>query len=314
MDQRLLDSIESKKRELDRLRPLPGAVVSKLDEQFSLEWIYNSNAIEGNTLTLRETELILNRGLTIGNKTLREHFEVINHREGIRYLENFLEKGRDLDEEFIRVVHEIILKNIDDGEAGKYRRTNVRIVGAVHIPPNPVKIPVLMRECIEWYAARKLVLPVPELAAWLHYKFVWIHPFVDGNGRTARLLMNLVLMKHGYPPAIISTLDRKKYYAALTLADLDKPTAFLNFIGKAIERSLIIYLHAAKSVSNTEKPDEYMTLHEATRYCDYSMEYLSLLARKGALPAVKFQRNWMTTREAIEEYKAAVKKKNVWIN
>jgi Fic family protein len=295
MEKRLLDSIEEKKRELDRFRPLPRAVAQKLEEQFSLEWIYNSNAIEGNTLTLRETEIVLNRGLTIGNKTLREHFEVINHKEGIRRLEEFVEKKRELSEEFIRGMHAAILKSIDDREAGNYRTTSVRILGAAHIPPNPIKIPALMKEFMAEYHENKKTIPVPELAAWLHYRFVCIHPFIDGNGRTSRLLMNLALMQNGYPAAIILNVDRKKYYEALRRADLDKPNDFFNFIGRAIERSLMIYL-------NSIQPQDHITLKEAAKYCDYSMEYLSLLARKGELPAVKFQRNWMTTREAIENY------------
>lgn len=308
MDSRLLDSIEGKKRELDGFRPLPPSIAHKLNEQFALEWTYNSNAIEGNSLSLRETELVLNRGLTIGNKSLQEHFEAINHREGIRFLEAFVGKKNNLSEDFIQDLHRIILKNIDDQEAGHYRRANVRILGAVHLPPNPVKIPALMNELIEWYYKNKSALPVPELAAWLHYHFVCIHPFVDGNGRTSRLLMNLVLMQHGYPPAVLLNVDRKKYYSVLKQADLDRPNEFLNFIGKAIERSLVIYLNSIHDVSEATPPRAYIPLSEATKYCDYSLEYLSLLARKGRLPAVKFQRNWMTTREAVEDYVEANRK------
>jgi Fic family protein len=165
-----------------------------------------------------------------------------------------------------------------------------------------------MNEFIEWYYRNKYTIPVPELAAWIHYHFVCIHPFIDGNGRTSRLLMNLVLMQNGYPPAVILNIDRKKYYNVLKLADLDKPNEFINFIGRAIERSLIIYLNSVKPVSTKTELQGYITLKEATKYCDYSLEYLSLLARKGKLPAVKFQRNWMTTREAIENYKEANQK------
>jgi Fic family protein len=120
--------------------------------------------------------------------------------------------------------------------------------------------------------------------------------------------MNLVLMQNGYPPAVILNIDRKKYYSVLKQADLDKPNEFINFIGRAIERSLIIYLNSVEPVSDKIELQGYITLKEATKYCDYSLEYLSLLARKGRLPAVKFQRNWMTTREAIENYKEANKK------
>jgi len=302
MNSKLLLSIEGKKRELDRYRPLPSGIVAKLREQFTLEWTYNSNAIEGNTLSLQETDLVINRGLTIGNKSLKEHFEALNHKEGIALVERFVDKKKDIDEDFIKSLHKIILKNIDDASAGVYRANNVRILGAVHIPPNPAKIPKLIQEFLDWYYKNKYVLPIPELAAHVHYKFVCIHPFIDGNGRTSRLLMNLVLMQNGYPPAVILNMDRKKYYRVLKLADLDKPQEFIDFIGRSIERSLIIYLHSIKPVTEETEHQGYISLKEATKYCDYSLEYLSLLARQGKIPAVKFNRNWMTTREAIEGY------------
>ena len=207
MNLTLLASIEGKKRELDHLRPLPPAIIQRLKEQFIVEWTYNSNALEGNTLSLQETELVLNRGLTIGNKSLKEHFEAINHKAGIEYLETFIGKKQNLDESFIKKLHSFILKNIDDSQAGVYRTTAVRILGAVHIPPNPLKIPALIQEFLAWYYEHHYSIPVPELAAYVHYKFVCIHPFIDGNGRTARLLMNLVLMQHGYPPAVILNLS-----------------------------------------------------------------------------------------------------------
>jgi len=302
VNKKLLLSIEGKKKELDRYRPLPSGIVAKLREQFTIEWTYNSNAIEGNTLTLQETALVINRGLTIGKKTLIEHFEAINHKEGIELVERFVERKKELDEEFIKSLHKVILKNIDDASAGVYRKTNVRILGAVHIPPNPIKIPDLIQEFLAWYYENKYVLSIPELAANVQYKFVCIHPFIDGNGRTSRLLMNLILMQHGYPPAVILNIDRKKYYRVLKMADLDRPQEFVDFIGRAIERSLIIYLNCIKPVTKETEHQGYISLKEASSYCEYSLEYLSLLARQGKLPAVKFNRNWMTTREALESY------------
>ncbi|GAB1484531.1 hypothetical protein MASR2M78_33490 [Treponema sp.] len=151
-------------------------------------------------------------------------------------------------------------------------------------------------------------MPVPEIAAWVHYKFVWIHPFIDGNGRTARLLMNLVLLQNGYPPAVILNLDRQKYYRVLRLADMDKPKEFLNFIGRSVEKSLAIYLNSLIPANETTEHQVYISLKEASNYCNYSLEYLSLLARKGRIPAIKFERNWMTTREAIESYLKQVEK------
>ena len=302
MNENILKSIEGKKRELDNYRPLSPDIVKKLKEQFLVEWTYNSNAIEGNTLTLQETELVINRGLTIGNKSLREHFEAINHKDCINLIEKYVQKKEHLSLEIIKELHRLILKNINDVQAGVFRQTNVRILGAVHIPPAPIKIERLVMDFINWFYENKRTIPVPELAALVQYKFVCIHPFIDGNGRTARLLMNLILMQNGYPPAIILNLDRKKYYRVLRQADLDKPEEYIDFIGKSIERSLIIYLNAIKPADASNEKQGYIRLKEAAKYCKYSMEYLSLLARTGKLPAVKIQRNWMTTIEAVEEY------------
>jgi len=304
----LLKSIEGKKRELDSLRPFSAEIVRKLEEQFIVEWTYNSNAIEGNTLTLKETELVINRGLTIGKKSLSEHFEAINHKEGIQYLYDFIKKKKELSEDTVLALHKIILKNIDDTEAGHYRTSNVMITGAVHIPPSAVKIKKLMNEYFEWYYKNKKKLSIAELAAWAHYKIVHIHPFIDGNGRTARLLMNLILIQNGYPPAVILNVDRQKYYRALKDADKEKYNGFMNFIGRSIERSLLIYLNALKSKGDKKDKYGYISLQEASKLCDYGIEYLSFLARTGKLQAVKIRRNWMTTREAILEYTERMKK------
>jgi len=298
----LLKSIEGKKRELDSFRPFSAEIVRKLEEQFIVEWTYNSNAIEGNTLTLKETELVINRGLTIGRKSLKEHFEAINHKEGIQYLYDFVKKKKELDEDTILALHKRILKNIDDTQAGHYRTSNVMITGAIHIPPSAIKIKRLMNEFFEWYYENKKKLSVAELAAWTHYKIVHIHPFIDGNGRTARLLMNLILLQNGYPPAVILNIDRQKYYRTLKEADREKYGNFMNFIGRSIERSLLIYLNALKSKNDKKDNYGYISLQEASKLCDYGIEYLSFLARTGKLQAVKIRRNWMTTREAILEY------------
>jgi Fic family protein len=308
IDPELLKSIAGKKRTLDSLRPFSPELVRKLQEQFTLEWTYNTNAIEGNTLTLRETDLVINRGLTIGRKTLKEHFEAINHKEGIQFLYEFVKKKKALDENIILHLHRIILKNINEAEAGHYRKENVIILGAVHLPPSAVKTPRLMAEFIEWYYKHKTKMPPVELAAWVHYKLVYIHPFIDGNGRTARLLMNLILLQHGYPPAVILNIDRKKYYRVLKEADREKYAGFFNFIGRSVERSLLIYLNAVKSKNDREDKYGYISLQEASKLCNYGMEYLSYLARTGKLSAIKINRNWMTTREALADYIEKVKK------
>lgn len=301
MNEKLIESINGKKRELDRHRPLNPSIVRKLEEEFSIAWTYNSNAIEGNTLTLQETEIVLNTGVTIGGKTVKEHFEVINHKNGIDFVNSLVSKKENVTKETVKKLHALILKSIDDTEAGNYRRQNVRILGAHHIPPQSVKIPRLMGEFIEWFHENEYSMNIPQLASEIHYKLVMIHPFIDGNGRVARLLMNLILMKHGYPPAIILKVDRKKYYRVLNEANIGKKEPYEDFIGRSIERSLILYLNSVEPDQTEEKM--FITLKEASKYCDYSSEYLSLLARKGRLAAVKINnKDWMTTIDAIEEY------------
>jgi Fic family protein len=302
IDAELLKSIEGKKRELDTLRPFSSEIVRKLNEQFTLEWTYHSNAIEGNTLSLRETDLVINRGLTIGNKTLKEHFEAVNHKGGINFLYDFVKKKKELDEAAVLEIHKIILKNISDIDAGRYRNANVMITGAAHLPPSAIKIPRLMAEFMEWYYEHKSKLSITELAAWVHYKLVYIHPFIDGNGRTSRLIMNLILLQNGYPPAVILYVDRIKYYRVLKEADREHYRNYFNFIGRSIERSLLIYLNALKSKDDKEDRYGYISLQEASKICEYGIEYLSYLARTGRLKAVKIRRNWLTTREALKDY------------
>jgi Fic family protein len=203
IEPRLLARLEQKKAQLDGLRPLPAAAVRRLNEQLTIEWIYNSNAIEGNTLTLRETQLILETGLTIGGKSLREHFEVINHKEAIEYVEA-LATGEDPITPFhVRQIHRLILTRIDDDNAGQYRNLPVYITGTAHKPPEAWQAPPLMSEWGDWLDGPALALHAVERAALAHHRLVAIHPFIDGNGRTARLVMNLLLIREGYPPTII---------------------------------------------------------------------------------------------------------------
>jgi Fic family protein len=177
MDEKLLASIEGKKRELDKNRPLNPSIARKLQEQLALEWTYNSNAIEGNTLSLHETEVVLEQGITIGGKSINEHLEAINHSEGIEFIKRIINQKEELTESVIRECHRIILKGIDDLEAGAYRRTNVRIVGARMIPPQAIKVKNQMNDLLSWYYENMHAVPAAVLAAKLHYRFVCIHPF-----------------------------------------------------------------------------------------------------------------------------------------
>jgi len=228
------------KEQLDALRPLPRHTVKSLHEKMVLDWTYNSNAIEGNTLTLKETKVVL-EGITIGGKSMREHFEAINHKEAIDYVEDIIHQKEPLSERVIRSVHQLVLKNIDDDNAGRYRQENVVIAGAEHTPPDHLHVPQLMNELLDWYHGFS-GHPI-ERAARLHSDFVKIHPFVDGNGRTARLLMNLDLMSSGYLPVVIKAVDRLLYYEALDKAHTEQGDHdFLAFVARIEENTLQHYL------------------------------------------------------------------------
>lgn len=308
IEERLLARITQLKSTLDAARPLPKGIVHKLKEQLDVEWTYNSNAIEGSTLTLRETQLILEQGITIGGKNLREHFEVINHKGAIDFVQQLADAQRKtpITAHVIRQLHQLVLTQIDDDHAGQYRQVAVRIAGATHIPPEPWDVPATMDTLIGWVrsAAAKKMHPI-ERAAITHHRFVAIHPFVDGNGRTGRLLLNLLLMQDGYPPAIIERVNRQQYYAVLKDADQGHDQRLVNFVARACEKSLRLYVEAG--IANTRRPaiaDQWISLAEAAQGSPYSQEYLSLLARTGKLMAKKRGRNWLTTRAAIAEYQA----------
>lgn len=308
LDPRLFERLQEKKARLDALRPLPTAAVRRLNEQLTIEWIYNSNAIEGSTLTQRETQLILETGLTIGGKSLREHLEVINHQEAIKFVETLMAQYDRTSARHVRQIHQLVLARIDDESAGQYRNLPVRIGGSRHQPPEAWKIPALMTDWESWLIDSFPTLHPLELAALAHHRLVSIHPFLDGNGRTARLVMNLLLMRQGYPPTIIMRVNRRQYYNVLAQADAGNETPLVNFVGWAVERSLTLYLEACKPSSEPSPPeDEWIPLREAAEGTPYSQEYLSLLARKGRLEAIKRGRVWYTTHQAVNAYRQSLK-------
>lgn len=210
----MFEIIDDLKAKLDQHRPLSPAIVKNLHEDLILRWTYHSNAIEGNTLTLLETKVVL-EGITVGGKALREHFEAINHRDAILYVEDIIKKNEPFSEWQIRNIHQLILKNIDDENAGRYRQQNVLISGATTNPPDYTLLNDKMAQFIDWYNTDAHKLHPLERAAKVHADFVGIHPFIDGNGRTSRLLMNLELLKAGYPPSVITVDNRLAYYEAL---------------------------------------------------------------------------------------------------
>ena len=216
--QDLLNQIHEKKEQLDKLRPLSSNQVKNLKNVYDIQLTYNSNAIEGSTLTYSETKLILNEGITIGGKSINEHLETINHQEAISFIEDMAKiDTKEITLVDIRNIHHLILKGIDKKNAGSYRHQNVGVVksdGELHNFTEPLKIDEKMNEFIDWLHTQTIEEPIL-LAVLVHLKFVSIHPFIDGNGRTARLLMNLILLQNGYPQAIVKVSNRAEYIQAI---------------------------------------------------------------------------------------------------
>ncbi len=307
IEPRLLARLEQKKARLDALRPLPSAALRRLNEQLTIEWIYHSNAIEGSTLTLQETRLILETGLTIGGRSLREHLEAINHKEAIEYVEALAAGNEPVTSWHVRQMHRLVLARIDDESAGQYRTLPVRIAGAAHQPAEAWQVEALMQDWSDWLNGPAQACHPIERAALAHHRLVSVHPFIDGNGRTARLAMNLLLLRDGYPPTIIMRANRRQYYRVLAQADRGSTSPLLNLVGRAVERSLTLYLEAITPQRGPAAPEEaWLSLREAAQGTPYSQEYLSLLARKGRLEALKRGRAWYTTRQAVEAYRRSV--------
>lgn len=216
LEDNYFNEVDKLKRELDSKRSIPKETLRSLEDSINLEWTYNSNGIEGNTLTLRETQVVL-EGITVGGKSIKEHLEAINHEKAILYLNDLVKEDNPITEWNIKGIHRLVLKGIDDENSGRYRRENVTIKGATHIPPDYLKVPVLMEKLVLNYKNWNDFHPIVQ-AALLHGELVKIHPFIDDNGRTSRLLMNLDLMNHGFNPVIIKKEDRLEYYVALDKA------------------------------------------------------------------------------------------------
>jgi len=233
----LLGEIDERKAQLDACRD---SVSSKIVDALNIEYTYDSNRIEGNTLTLRETDLVINKGLTIGGKSMQEHLEAVNHYEAIQYVRGLTAESI-FSEKVIKDIHGIILQGIDRENAGWYRSVPVAISGSRYLPPQPWQVPILMEQLVAWYAESEPVLHPVVLAAEVHERIATIHPFIDGNGRTARLVMNLILMQRGYLVVNIAgdTESRLAYYGALEKCNLeDEKGDFIELIVGYVLKSL----------------------------------------------------------------------------
>ncbi len=230
--------LDQLKEKLNHLRQNSGEKVAKA---FDIEYTYESNKIEGNTLTLQETALVVEKGLTIGGKSLNEHLEAVNHSQAIDFIKEIAQNEEPITEHNLLQIHSLILQGIDNKNAGKYRNVQVLISGAKHVPPQPFLVPKQMEDLFIWYNENKDHLHPVELSAEMHERLVTIHPFIDGNGRISRLLMNLILIQNGFPIAILKgdAESRLKYYGTLETAQIENnKQPFLDFIAENIEETM----------------------------------------------------------------------------
>lgn len=296
IEDRIYERILAKKLRLDKHRPLPKDSVGRLRRQMEIEFIYHSNAIEGNTLTLRETQLVIQQGITVNGKSLRDHLEAKNHPRAIEYVEGL--KDHELTGKEVLKLHGLLFSDVLEN-AGNYRSSQVFIEGSEHVPPPAFEVPALIRDLLEWAKKNPEELRPIELAAVFHFRLASIHPFDDGNGRVARLLMNLILIRFGYPFVILKRYDRRRYYETLDKADRGNLKPFVEFVSRCVEQSLDLYLSVLEPTSGER---QFLTLAEAAKLSPYSKEYLSLLARRGLIAATKIGKNWHVTPEALCEY------------
>ncbi len=301
INEKIKKLLEERLKQLNKLRPISSTLLLKLKERFEIEMIYHSNAIEGNTLTLKETYWVIQQGITVKGKPLKDHLEAKNHQEALTYLYDLVEHGNSntISEHLIRSLHSLVIQDIDKNIAGQYRKVDVFITGTDHVPPSALEVPHKMLELITWCRKNYSKMYIVDFATELHHKFVHIHPFQDGNGRVGRLLMNVFLMAHGFPLVIIQKNDRQKYYRVLSAADQGNYKALATFISQAVLKSLNIYLDV---LTPSKEKENWITLAQASKYCSYSQAYLGKLAKDGKLEAIKLKKNWLTTKEAVERY------------
>lgn len=270
----VLNKIEKLKAELDSLRPIDREAEQRIMQKFRLDWNYHSNSLEGNSLTYGETKALILFGITAQGKPLKDHFEITGHDEAIKWIEDIIKEEIPLTENFIRELNLLILKEpsytkavtLDNQptqkriEPGKYKTMPNHVLtrtGETFYFASPEETPARMYDLIEWFREKKPDVEINPvvLAAEFHYKFILIHPFDDGNGRTARILMNFILMQHGYPPVIIKTEDKENYYSVLRQADAGILESFIEYIAQNLVRSLETMIKGAKGES-IEEPDD----------------------------------------------------------
>lgn len=249
MDKNRFAVVDQLLDELNSQRPLTEGELMRLRDEFVIRYTYHSNAIEGNTLTLQETALVLNEGITIDKKPLKDHLEAVGHKDAYLYVEELVKDKISLSERIIKDIHCMVMLDRRD-IGGIYRRVPVSILGAVHTPPQPYVVQDMMEELIVKYK-RMASMHVIERVALFHLEFESIHPFVDGNGRTGRLLINLELMKEGFPPINIKFGDRKRYYECFTTFHTNEndPSGMIELFTELLEEELSRYLEIVKEAN-----------------------------------------------------------------
>jgi cell filamentation protein, protein adenylyltransferase len=249
----LIRGTEEKKARLDRLRPLSGDALAQLQKYYDVELTYTSNAIEGNTLTRRETAEVIEHGITAGGKSLREHLEAVDHYEALGWMRSLAAQTTPIGEDTVCEMHRRIVARSQPAIAGIYSPHPRRVAGSPVIFPNPLKIPSLMAEFGAWLSCAP---PMPENAFEAHFQLTAIHPFSDGNGRTARLLMNLMLIRGGYPPVAIRPEDRKPYLDALEHGSTgDDLQPFRRFMYERLHATLGEYVSALEEALRQPDPN-----------------------------------------------------------
>jgi Fic family protein len=295
MDARLARRITEKKKQLDSYRPLDQGIVQRLHEDFRVETTYHSNAIEGNTLTLAETELVLEYGVTIDGHPLREHYEVTNHAKAYDAIERLSRNPIDL--ETVLFLHRLVKAQIDE-DAGQLRTGAVHIRGASFTPPPAKEIPLYLAQWVRWLTSNQALAYEPVTrAAIAHHDFESLHPFFDGNGRVGRLLLNIMLIQDGYPPALVLRDWRQRYIIALQHASAGNYQGIIDLIGQAVELSLDRYLQAC-----TDATAHLLSMKELAAVFETSVDYLGQLARTGQFDAKKRGSYWYASVEAVAQY------------
>ena len=299
----ILNSIIVKNKQLAKILKNPQAKEG-LNNWLLTELAYTSNHIEGNTLTREETALAITEGITIAQKPVKDYLEATNHAEAFKFILELSAKKGDITEDDILKIHRKVLAGINEEYAGRYRNVRVRIAGSSVVMPNPLKVPDLMKEFVSFVNSQSLV--TPEMAISAHFKFVSIHPFIDGNGRVGRLLMNLILLKGGYQPIIIRPRDRKQYINSIERGQLKEDLMPYNaFMLKAFERSIDTYIDMFDNAASDVQQNKLMKISEFAKACGVPVSTIRYYLRVGKIkPAAKTAGDYMLfSEDQVKEIK-----------